>query len=231
MDTKRTPEAKSRFAIPVAVAVAAHALLFFGFAPPKVIVQRSVDRESVLVDNHITDIVVDLAKPDPDPNAGASSGPQQRSAAPTQPDYIPDVVPVSAITVPVESAPVRSTDTSINVLPTGLTGVENVIGDGSATLSIFHRGDLDNIPRVTFQARPNYPFNLRSTGVSGEVVVDFMVDEQGRVSDVRVVRSSHSDFERPTVAAVEKWRFEPGKRHGRAVRFRMSQAVSFAVGD
>jgi protein TonB len=58
-------------------------------------------------------------------------------------------------------------------------------------------------------------------------VVEFGVDEGGRVYDPRVVRSSDALFDEPTLEAVRQWRFEPGRRNGRIVRFRMMLPVEF----
>lgn len=226
----RNPHEKSRFAIPVAVAVAAHAFLFFGFTPPKVISHPS-SREDPTPPTQPPPPIVDLVASIPESSTSENAGSPERSSAPVQPDYIPDVVPTTAIIVPVEQLQPNTRHTTTNVIPSGLPGIGDFNGPGGPGVLIRGIRDLDNVPRATFQARPNYPFTLRQQSISGEVVVDFLVDEQGRVSDVRVVRSSQSEFEQPTVAAVQKWRFEPGKRQGRPVRFRMSQAVSFAVGD
>jgi periplasmic protein TonB len=45
----------------------------------------------------------------------------------------------------------------------------------------------------------------------------------------RVLRSSHFEFEAPTLAAVSRWRFEPGTRNTRAVKFMMRLPVTFSV--
>jgi protein TonB len=63
------------------------------------------------------------------------------------------------------------------------------------------------------------------------VVVNFTVDENGNVQDVRAVRSSHQEFEMPTIRAVSKWRFEPGRKDGKRVRFRMSVPVAFTLNE
>jgi len=34
-------------------------------------------------------------------------------------------------------------------------------------------------------------------------------------------------FERPALTAVKQWKFEPGKRGGQAVRFRMRVPITF----
>ena len=93
-------------------------------------------------------------------------------------------------------------------------------------------GDLlDNPPRTRFQASPLYPFQAKREGTSGEVLVDFMVDEQGRVVEPRVVKSSHPMFDEPTLRAVAKWQFEPGRRDGRIVKFRMTVPVLFNLNE
>jgi protein TonB len=45
------------------------------------------------------------------------------------------------------------------------------------------------------------------------------------------VRSSAQVFDEPTLRAVARWKFEPGRKDGRAVRFRMSVPVVFNVHD
>ncbi|MGH7959039.1 MAG: energy transducer TonB, partial [Opitutaceae bacterium] len=63
------------------------------------------------------------------------------------------------------------------------------------------------------------------------VHVDFMVDERGHVVDPRIVRSSNRLFEEPTLRAVSKWKFEPGRRHGKVVTFRMMVPVMFNLNE
>jgi protein TonB len=43
------------------------------------------------------------------------------------------------------------------------------------------------------------------------------------------VRSSSHAFEEPTLRAIAKWRFEPGRRGGQIVRFRMQVPVVFKL--
>jgi len=62
-------------------------------------------------------------------------------------------------------------------------------------------------------------------------MVEFTVDEMGRVINPHVTSSTHSEFEAPTLRAVQTWRFEPGKHLGRVVRFRMSVPVQFSLND
>lgn len=103
--------------------------------------------------------------------------------------------------------------------------------DGDWRKNIIPGGALDNPPRARFQAAPIYPFEEKKNGIPGEVVVEFEVDETGAVHNARVTRSSSRAFEEPTLRAVAKWRFEPGKRHGKVVGFRMTVPVIFSLND
>jgi protein TonB len=59
------------------------------------------------------------------------------------------------------------------------------------------------------------------------VNVLFVVDEGGRVENPIVQNSSDPQFEAAALAAIRQWKFEPGKRGGKPVRFRMRQPFTF----
>jgi len=84
-------------------------------------------------------------------------------------------------------------------------------------------------PRVVRQDPPVYPEALVASGIRGEVLVGFIVDRNGDVADPYVITSSNSAFDRPAVAAVLRWRFEPGRVKGRSVNTRMQVPVIFDV--
>lgn len=65
-----------------------------------------------------------------------------------------------------------------------------------------------------------YPRMLREAGVEGRVVVQFVVDTNGRVEpgSIKVITASEEGFSDPSVAAVKEFRFRPAKRQGRSVR-------------
>lgn len=57
---------------------------------------------------------------------------------------------------------------------------------------IYDVSQLDRQPRPTFQARPQYPFELRRAGIGGEATVDFVVDPNGNVLNAHAVKSGVS---------------------------------------
>jgi protein TonB len=92
--------------------------------------------------------------------------------------------------------------------------------------ALFSLSDLDQEPRAVYQPSPLVDARVRKRA-PGTVHVLFIVDQQGRVQNPTVWKSSDPAFEKPALAAVKQWKFEPGKRNGKAVRFRMRVPVTF----
>jgi protein TonB len=67
---------------------------------------------------------------------------------------------------------------------------------------------------------PRYPESLRSSGVEGRVIAEFVVDEQGRAQEgsVRFVRSDNQLFEDAVRVALRRMRFVPAEVGGRKVK-------------
>lgn len=97
------------------------------------------------------------------------------------------------------------------------------------TSGVLFPGDLDRVPRAKVQVPPDYPYAMKHVGASGTVVVEFDVDVTGRVVRAEATRYTDHEFVEPAVRAVRKWRFEPGRRNGRAVPFRMSIPIEFGI--
>ncbi len=90
-------------------------------------------------------------------------------------------------------------------------------------------GELDDKPRAVFQSTPTYPPDLYRRKVEGSVELVFRVDTSGKVQEPKVVRSTDPAFERPALEAVRMWRFEPGRRAGEKVAFKMKVPILFRV--
>ncbi len=101
---------------------------------------------------------------------------------------------------------------------------------GQDAEAVFSLEDLDQAPRVVHQPPPDYPAELRKRKLAGSVHVLFLVDPGGRVVNPLVQKSTNPAFDRPALEAVRKWRFEPGKRNGAAVSFRMRVPITFMGG-
>ena len=99
-------------------------------------------------------------------------------------------------------------------------------GDGKSTEELFSLADLDQKPRPVYQQQPQLTAPLRKK-MPATVNVVFVVDESGRVENPIVQSSSDPAFEAVALTAIKQWKFEPGKRAGKPVRFRMRQPMTF----
>jgi periplasmic protein TonB len=80
-------------------------------------------------------------------------------------------------------------------------------------------------------AAPAYPENLKSSGVEGEALVQFVVDTTGRaeLGSFKVLRASHDAFGQAVRAALPRMRFLPAEIGGRKVRMLVQQPFAFAL--
>ncbi len=91
---------------------------------------------------------------------------------------------------------------------------------------IFSSSELDQKARRLSVVQPRLTSSLlRQTPAT--VVVIFIVDENGRVQDPKIQRTTNPSFDRSALAAIRQWKFEPAKVQGRAVSSRLRQSFSF----
>jgi TonB family protein len=64
-------------------------------------------------------------------------------------------------------------------------------------------------------------------GIAGDVLLEFVVDENGNVPIASAVKSSRREFEAPAVEALRQWKFDSGRVRGRVVNTRMQVHVTF----
>jgi TonB family protein len=93
---------------------------------------------------------------------------------------------------------------------------------------VFSIAQLDRAPSPRFQARPQYPAEMRAAGTGGEVVVDFVVNAAGDVVNAIALRSTQREFEAAAVEAVSKWKFKAGQKGGHDVATHMQVPIVFA---
>lgn len=90
---------------------------------------------------------------------------------------------------------------------------------------------LDRQPRPQFVARPAYPLAMRRAGISGQVVVEFIVDPSGNVSQARAVSAPADELAEAAVQCVLRWKFSPGMKNGQPVSTIMSLPIDFGLND
>lgn len=75
-----------------------------------------------------------------------------------------------------------------------------------------------------------YPPSASEEGVSGKVTVSFIIETDGSITNVRVVRGKHSALDKEAVNVVKKMpRWNPGKINGKPVRVTYLFPVNFQL--
>lgn len=87
----------------------------------------------------------------------------------------------------------------------------------------------DQSPKPVRQMQPVYPSNMLVLEGKGEVLLEMIVDAQGRVGDVWAVESTNPWLERAAITAVEQWRFKPARLAGEPVPAVLRQLMVFNV--
>lgn len=112
---------------------------------------------------------------------------------------------------------------------TGFGAVQTVAVAEAVQQDIFDVSDLEKRPEPVSQVPPSYPAELRKAKVEGMVTLVFVLGEDGRVEDPRVENSSRTEFEKPALEAIRKWRFRPGMKDGQPVRTYVRIPMRFRV--
>jgi periplasmic protein TonB len=78
---------------------------------------------------------------------------------------------------------------------------------------------------------PEYPADAARSGKQGSVEIAFLVTPDGRIAEPTVVTSSDRVFERPALAAVRRWRYDPRIEDGKPVEWRTTVRIEFKLDE
>jgi protein TonB len=83
-------------------------------------------------------------------------------------------------------------------------------------------------PALVRRVEPEYPAIAVVAHIEGIVILEATVDVDGRVTDVRVLRS-HGVLDKAAIAAVQQWRYAPLMLNGLPTPFVLTVTLSFAL--
>lgn len=81
----------------------------------------------------------------------------------------------------------------------------------------------------SLQKKIRYPQAARDAGIEGTVLIEFTVDEKGRVVNPIIMRSIGGGCDEEAVRVLKEARFKPGKQHGRPVRVKLTIPITFRL--
>ena len=113
-------------------------------------------------------------------------------------------------------------------------------GDGRGLDDGFDRGTRGDVygvgsgaenPRVLYQVKPQYTTQAMRLKIQGAVLLECVVESDGTVGRIRVLRSLDSMFglDQEAIKAARQWRFAPAMLKGRPVAMRVTIEIAFAL--
>jgi len=195
---------------------------------------------------------VQAALPSPPPMGGTKARPQTppKPAAPVketvQPkaEEISETIPKAAEPAPPSTPSEEVSNSESKSGPTsdgpgfgdgpnsGFDGPGNgseVIGPGVVSDQPYKLTGAIARPVLLSRVEPVYPEVARRAHQGGTVILQTVIDESGRVIDVKVVKGLGFGLQQAASDAVSRWRFKPATMNGRAVKVFFNLTVQFSL--
>ena len=166
--------------------------------------------------------------PPPPPDVTVAPPPPKGFQVLTAPVEIPDVIPDIDLSKKVTD----EADFSGKGVAGGVAkGVEGGTGPVTTDQPYFEFQVEKPVLAAPGSPTPRYPEMLKSGGIEGEVLAQFVVDTTGRVQSgsFKVLKSSHELFTVAVRNALPQMRFYPAEVGGRKVKQLVQQPFTFAI--
>ena len=131
---------------------------------------------------------------------GRPAAPTPAIAAKTAPPQAETPKPVQAVLAAPKTADAHAADQG-----SGATG-ESALGQGSI-----------NIATVQQHPRPQPDLSSLAHGAGGQVIMDAVIDEHGKISQLTLVHGLGDGIDDAVLATVRSWTFNPATRDGKPI--------------
>ncbi len=84
-------------------------------------------------------------------------------------------------------------------------------------------------PKPIYSPNPEYTDKARRKKLQGVVVVGVIVNPDGTVRDVSVVKSLEPGLDKQAITAVSKWKFQPATKDGEPVAVHIMVETNFRL--
>jgi TonB family protein len=88
---------------------------------------------------------------------------------------------------------------------------------------------VDQQPSPLDQPRPLYPTSARRLRQEGTVILNVLIDENGRVTEVEMIRGVSEELDGAAVRAVKGWSYKPARKDGVYVKVWKPEKVVFKL--
>jgi protein TonB len=136
---------------------------------------------------------------------------------------------------PKRATPTPNLSSQLSGLDTGLEAFQSedfiddnaLLGDVGKDM-VMTDDTVDQAPQPARRSPIEYPKKARKLGITGYVLMNLLINKQGRVEKVKVLESDPAGtFDDVAIAAVKTWEFKPAQYQGKAVKVWAKQKIRF----
>jgi len=156
--------------------------------------------------------------------------PQVSVAQPVAPPTVGVAVPVPDAEAPPEQT-IASQEEIAQTTPGVETGGDNIVVAPPTEEELPKFGEyvyVEELPEAITKVAPVYPDIAREANVDGTVLVQALVGKDGKVKDVKVVKSVQM-LDDAAVTAVKQWVFKPALSNNKPVAVWVAVPVKFSL--
>jgi len=113
---------------------------------------------------------------------------------------------------PVDTAKSRTVESPVPKAPQAAAPATDA-GTGSSQMAGLGDGDI-RIALQTVHPFPRPDLSALAPGTKGDVVLDAVIDERGKIASLKVLRGLGGGIDETVIATVKGWAFAPATRNG-----------------
>ena len=177
--------------------------------------------------------------PSAPPALPAAAAPRRRETAASRPGSLATRQPRTNSDSAAVTAAASSTETGSATSSATTPGTPDGVPGGFSDIASPSEPALDpaeplpvggNVlaPVVITQVQPRYPELAKRMGVQGLVVLEAVINTEGRIEAVKILRGQPL-LDEAAIEAVQHWRFRPGTLNGRPVTVYFTLTVNFIL--
>ncbi len=88
---------------------------------------------------------------------------------------------------------------------------------------------VNEMPSVLSEVRIPYPEEAKKKGIQGAVVMDLLIDAEGKVREAKLLKGLGGGLEEAALNAVKNFKFRPAMVQGKSVTVRIRYAYRFVL--
>lgn len=239
--TGQTQHIPSNHAVPMLISTSAQLALVTAAVVPVLFFTGALPEVPTMIA-----FVAEAPAPPPPPPPPALTA-TRATPAQARPTPSPDAAPVEP---PTTIAPERPTDLGTIGVPGGVEGgipggvVGGVVGGLLSEIppppaapapapprAPVRVGGQIKSPELVQRVEPTYPDIAVSARIRGTVILEALVDKEGRVAELKVLRTASPLLDNAAIAAVKQWRYRPLVLNEQPEQFVLTVVLTFNLQD